>query len=450
MDLLCKFLSMTRFFILSTLAVLFLVACGGSGGAANQGGTPIQAMAPSLTTQPTGVTVSVGSVAIFSVTAAGSTPLSYQWQMRKDTDTTWSSAPGSAQSASYAIQATTIKDNGYVYRVQVSNSAGTATSDAAVLTVIVPSLSVERQVNATLTDSNITAIPSTGEAPHLAINPSASVNQRGKLLVFLPGTQGRPAQYSYILRAGAARGFHAVGLNYPNQTAMGTLCQSSADPDCYWTARNVVIFGNGTPVNGQSAVTQADSLVNRLNKLLNWLNNANPSEGWSQFLLTNQTVDWSKVVLAGHSQGGGHVGVLTKTVSLSRAIYFSSPEDWNELSNRPASWTSMRPNVTPASMQYGFGSDSDTLVPNAHAFVHWDNLGLVKPASGPVLVDGVSIPFSNSHQLHTSLPFNPSSSAFTLSLKNHGISVVDTSTPVDGNGKPLFDTNGVWEYLCFQ
>jgi hypothetical protein len=48
------------------------------------------------------------------------------------------------------------------------------------------------------------------------------------------------------------------------------------------------------------------------------------------------------------------------------------------------------------------------------------------------------------------LPYNPGSTALTLALRNHGITVVDTSTTVDGNGKPLFDTNGVWEYLCFQ
>jgi hypothetical protein len=450
MDLLCRFVSVIRHRVLPVWAILLLGACGGGGGETNQGGTPTQATAPSITSQPTGVTVSAGSAAMFSVTVVGSAPLSYQWQMSKDSGTTWSSAPGSATSANYSTQPTTVADSGYFYRVQVSNSAGAATSDSALLTVIGPSPSVERQVNATVTDSNITATPVTGEAPHLAINPSASVNQRGKLLVFIPGTQGRPTQYSYILRAGASRGLHAVGVNYPNQTAMGTLCQFSTDPDCYWNARNVVIFGNGTPVNGQSPVTRADSIVNRLNKLLNWLNNAYPSEGWGQFLLPDKTADWSRVVLAGHSQGGGHVGVLVKTVSLSRAVYFSSPEDWNELSNLPASWTVSRANVTPASLQYGFGADSDTLVPNAHAFAHWDSLGLVKPASGPVLVDGGGIPFSNAQQLRTSLPYNPGSTALTLALRNHGITVVDTSTPVDGNGKPLFDTNGVWEYLCFR
>jgi len=310
--------------------------------------------------------------------------------------------------------------------------------------------SVERQVNATLTDSNITAAPSTAEAPHLAINPSPAVSARGKLLVFIPGTKAIPTQYTYILRAGTARGFHAVGLNYENQTAMGSLCQTSLVSNCYWNARNVVVFGGGSPVTGQSAVSSADSIVNRLNKLLVWLKANQPAESWGQFLTPENTVDWSKVVLAGHSQGGGHVGVLAKTVSLSRAVYFSSPEDWNDLTDQPATWTADRANVTSANLQYGFGADSDTLVPNTHAFAHWDSLGLAKPGSGPVLFNDGGTPASGSRQFRTSLSYNPASTALGPQLKNHGITVVDTSTPLDGNGKPLFDTNGVWEYLCFQ
>ena len=96
------------------------------------------------------------------------------------------------------------------------------------------------------------------------------------------------------------------------------------------------------------------------------------------------------------------------------------------------------------------GSDNDTLVANAHAFAHWDGLGLYKPASGPVLVDGTTSPFSDSHQLRTMQQYNPASTAPTPGLRDHGVTVVDTSTPVDSAGKPLFDSNGVWAYLCFQ
>lgn len=310
--------------------------------------------------------------------------------------------------------------------------------------------SVERQILATATDSAILAVPDSGEAPHWAINPSPSVAAKGRLLVFLPGTQGVPGQYTYILRAGAARGLHAVGINYPNQTAMGSLCQFSLDPACYWTARNHVIFGTGGAVPNQAVVSPADSIVNRLSKLILWLDTRHPAEGWGQYLLADKTVDWSKVVLAGHSQGGGHAGVLAKSVTLSRAVYFSSPEDWNELTNSPAAWTSARPNVTPSARQYGFGSDRDTLVPNAHAFAHWDRMGLARPVAGPLLVDDTSGALLDSRQLRTGLPPNPASTALTPALRNHGITVVDTSTPLAGSGKPLFDVNGVWAYLCFD
>ena len=429
------------------LVFIALQGCGG-------GGTSASPAAPStsppiITTQPSSVSVTTGATASFTVTASGTTPLSYQWQLSTDSSATWASAAGAANSSSYTTAATTSTFNGYRYRVQVSNSAGSITSDAATLTVTSPASS-ERQINATTTDSSITAVPTTGETPHITINPSPSVAPKGKLLVFLPGTQGRPGQYTYILRAGASRGFHAIGLNYPNQIAMGALCQVSSDPECYWSARNVIIFGTGTPVAGQSPISKADSIVNRLEKLLSWMQTSYPVEGWGQFVLANGSVDWSKVILAGHSQGGGHVGVLAKSVALSRAVYFSSPEDWYENTDTPASWPRTRANVTPADQQYGFGSDDDTLVPNAHAFIHWNNLGLPKPATGPVSIDGTSTPFTNSRQLRTKQTFNPASTAITLALKYHGVTVVDTSTPLDTGGKPLFDTNGVWAYLCFE
>ncbi|MBM4239555.1 MAG: hypothetical protein FJ154_08500, partial [Gammaproteobacteria bacterium] len=220
------------------LVFIALQGCGG-------GGTSASPAAPStsppiITTQPSSVSVTTGATASFTVTASGTTPLSYQWQLSTGSSATWASAAGAANSSSYTTASTTSTFNGYRYRVQVSNSAGSITSDAATLTVTSPASS-ERQINATTTDSSITAVPTTGETPHITINPSPSVAPKGKLLVFFPGTQGRPGQYTYILRAGASRGFHAIGLNYPNQIAMGALCQVSSDPECYWSARNVII-----------------------------------------------------------------------------------------------------------------------------------------------------------------------------------------------------------------
>ena len=62
-------------------------------------------------------------------------------------------------------------------------------------------------------------------------------------------------------------------------------------------------------------------------------------------------------------------------------------------------------------------------------------------ASGRCAGDG-------NYQLRTNEASNPDSMTVTVALKNHGVTVADTSTPLDLAGNPLFDA--VWAYLCFQ
>jgi acid phosphatase len=85
-------------------------------------------MAPTITTQPASQTVTVGQTATFTVAATGTAPLSYQW--RKN-----GTAISGATSSSYTTLATTSSDNGAQFTVVVSNSAGSATSNTATLTV---------------------------------------------------------------------------------------------------------------------------------------------------------------------------------------------------------------------------------------------------------------------------------------------------------------------------
>jgi len=83
---------------------------------------------PSLTTQPASQTVTAGQAATFSVSATGTAPLNYQWQKN-------GTAIRGAISANYTTPATTTSDNGAQFTVTVSNSSGTITSNAAILTV---------------------------------------------------------------------------------------------------------------------------------------------------------------------------------------------------------------------------------------------------------------------------------------------------------------------------
>ena len=87
------------------------------------------AVAPTFSTQPASQSIPVGQTASFSVTVSGTVPLSYQWLKNG------SNIVG-ATSSSYTTPAISDADNGAVYAVTVSNSAGAVTSSSATLTVL--------------------------------------------------------------------------------------------------------------------------------------------------------------------------------------------------------------------------------------------------------------------------------------------------------------------------
>lgn len=92
--------------------------------------TPVGGTLPSITTQPLGATVNAGSSVSFTVTATGTDPLSYQWQLN-------GTAIAGATSATYNIASASAAQAGN-YTVLVSNPAGSVTSNTATLTVNTP------------------------------------------------------------------------------------------------------------------------------------------------------------------------------------------------------------------------------------------------------------------------------------------------------------------------
>jgi len=109
------------------LAAFALAGCAGSGGSNSpNGGT--QSIAPAITSQPANQIVSTGQTAMFSVTATGTPPLNYQWQMNN-------ANISGATSASYTTPTLKTTDSGEQFRVIVSNTLGNVTSNSATLTV---------------------------------------------------------------------------------------------------------------------------------------------------------------------------------------------------------------------------------------------------------------------------------------------------------------------------
>jgi hypothetical protein len=292
---------------------------------------------------------------------------------------------------------------------------------------------VERSIAPLSTDPTLTQ----ALQPHVAINPAPSVGASGQLVVFLPGTQAQPEHYLLILRAAAAKGYHAIGLNHVNAAAVGQMCAHDPAPDCHGQVRDEVITGQDrSPL---VSVGASDSIVNRLAKLLAFLHTTYPTEGWGQFLDAQRTPVWAKLNVAGHSQGGGHAGVMAKMFSLNRVAYFSSPADWRSALQQPAFWLS-RASATPASRQYAFSHLQDSLVPWANLVSIWSALQL--DAFGPaVSVDGRAS-YGGSHQLSTNA--TPGSGLPTAA---HGAPVFDASVPKNPDGSPVYAP--VWSYLLF-
>jgi Abnormal spindle-like microcephaly-assoc'd, ASPM-SPD-2-Hydin/Immunoglobulin domain/Immunoglobulin I-set domain len=143
----------------STFAV---VVSDGSGSVTSNNATltvTATAVAPSITAQPANATVAAGQAGTFSVTATGTSPLTYQWKKN-------GSPISGATSHSYTTPATTSTDNGSTFTVTVTNSVSSASSNSATLTVsLPPSISAQpasRVVNAGQTATFSVAATGTG------------------------------------------------------------------------------------------------------------------------------------------------------------------------------------------------------------------------------------------------------------------------------------------------
>lgn len=149
--------------ISSLLSVsLILASCSGVSTSTTPAGSTAPT-APTISTQPANQSVVAGQSATFSVTAAGTAPLSYQWQKGTTSIT-------GATSATYTTPATTTADSGSTFSVLVSNSAGSVTSNAATLTVtataVAPSIT-QQPANVTVTAGQTAtfSVSATGTAP---------------------------------------------------------------------------------------------------------------------------------------------------------------------------------------------------------------------------------------------------------------------------------------------
>lgn len=113
----------------SCALALTLFACGGGDSTpAVTTPPPPAAQAPAIATQPADQAIVAGQTATFTVSATGTSPLTYQWQKG-------GAAISAAAGATYTTPVAAPTDSGAMFSVLVSNAAGSVTSRAAKLTV---------------------------------------------------------------------------------------------------------------------------------------------------------------------------------------------------------------------------------------------------------------------------------------------------------------------------
>jgi hypothetical protein len=222
-------------------------------------------VAPAITTQPASQTVIAGKTASFNVAASGTAPLTYQWSKN-------GAAISGATSSTYTTPAETTTDNNAKFTVAVSNSAGSATSNAALLTV----------TSATV-------------APAITTQPASQTVIAGKTASFTVAASGTaPLTYQWSK--------NGVAISGATSAAYTTPAETTTDNNAKFTVAVSNSAGSATSNAAILTVSASSLLLNSSASSLNFGNVTMPSSGAQSVTLTNagnSSVTVSNVTVSG-------------------------------------------------------------------------------------------------------------------------------------------------------
>lgn len=259
---------------------------------------------------------------------------------------------------------------------------------------------------------------------------------REVLVVHFPGSFDNPLNTIRFPELAANNGFHVINIKYENSISSRTPCLTNPDEDCYYNFRKEIL--EGEDVSPDISVNSANSAYNRIFKLLKYMHTEYPEEGWDNYF--NETggaedsIKWEKIIVSGHSQGGGHAALIGIEKRVNRVLMFAAPNDYSYVYDAPAAWTSIVP-LTPDSLVYAFNNVLDEVIDFNEQFESCINLGMAD--WGDTLnVDINDSPYENTRQLYTRVDSTGA---------NHGSVIRDPDIPVNDLGNSLFEP--VWEYM---
>jgi len=215
------------------------------------------------------------------------------------------------------------------------------------LTALLSSITAQVEtiaVNPSQTDPQIQ--PVHGEHTAYIDRAAPPVN---KLLLMIVGTGAAANHNIPFCRFAASMGYHVICIDYKN-TVITTVCSNSKDSACFNEFRQEIIFGE--PVSPLVEVDSANSIYHRVYALLLYLSGKFPEQGWQQYT-KGKSIQWPKIIVAGHSQGAGHAAYLGKKFPVNRVLIFAGPQDFLVQFNKPAGWVFQK-SITSPSKYFAF------------------------------------------------------------------------------------------------
>jgi hypothetical protein len=179
------------------------------------------------------------------------------------------------------------------------------------------------------------------EPNYIVLKPNSTAQD--DLVVFLPGTLGRPRNSMQLLGFLAGQGYRVIGLAYNDDPAVVQLCPRNPSPSCSGAVREKRIFGSN--VTNVVDNMPGEAIVARLVALLMYLDQHDSNRLWGTYLRGNEP-NWERIVISGLSQGAGMAAYIAKRKRVARVVLFSSPWDFQGARRTLAPWL-FEPSETP-------------------------------------------------------------------------------------------------------
>jgi hypothetical protein len=222
--------------------------------------------------------------------------------------------------------------------------------------------------------------PNTPCAPHLVWYPGV-VQPKDVLVVYLPGTGAVPGIQTYVQLAAVHAGYRTIGLSYDNQEDVDGACSPfpNCSTACGTRARQEIVLG--TSVSSEVTVLRGDSVLERLYRLLENLDSIEPTVGWDAYYvptagnITPANIVWSKIIIAGFSQGAGHAAYISHTRQVHGLFVIDGAGETclDNLGNEVAAeWSTTGPDASATRPKYGVAHQNHA-VPTP---LTWTALGL--------------------------------------------------------------------------